>query len=188
MGLLGWFRRSSSDGESEIKKWHRAWEAAAAAADTSTIGTLRTRLDALGLSEDDAEIEREMLEGLQRIAEIESAIATGGLPVIETGHRVVGSEACHFTAPASMPDDPAQPSGRLLLTSGRAILVAGAHGAAIPWHTVTEATLAGRDLVLIRADRDTLHRFRCNSFGDAMAGLLLSRRLMAARRRTPTGL
>ncbi len=185
MGVWGWFRQHGPEDDPRVKTWHLAWEKAAAAGDTSAVSTLRAQLEALELSNDDAEIEREMLDGLEHIAALQAAVAAGGLPVIETGHRVVGAERCHFTAPASMPDDPAQPSGRLLLTSGRAILVGGGHGATIPWHSVTEATCSGRDLLLIRSDRETLHRFRCNSFGDAMAGLFLARRLITARRRRP---
>ena len=115
-----------------------------------------------------------------------SAVRAAGLPAVETGHRVVGSDRCHFTAPASMPDEASQPSGRLLLTSGRAIFVGGANGATAPWHSVGEALHLDRDLVLIRSDRDKLYRFRCNTFSDALRGRVPRRasswRRAAARR------
>ena len=152
------------------------------------LAPLRTQLDALGLPEDDVEIEREMLDALQDLAELATSVRAGGLPAVETGHRVVGTDRCHFTAPASMPDEASQPSGRLLLTSGRAIFVGGAHGATVPWHSVGEALHVDRDLVLIRSDRDKLYRFRCNTFSDALRAAFLARELMAARRRGQPGL
>jgi hypothetical protein len=140
---------------------------------------LRAQLDGLGLPEEEIEIEREMLEGLERIAEL-ARLDAADLPALVTGHRIVGADVCHFTAPASMPDDPAQPSGRLLLTSARAIFLGGAKGVTVPWHAVAEPRQSERDLLLIRTDREALHRFRCNSFADAMAGAFIARRLAAA--------
>jgi hypothetical protein len=129
------------------------------------------------------EIEREMLDALQDLAVLVASVRAAGLPVVETGHRVVGSDRCHFTAPASMPDEVSQPSGRLLLTSARAIFLGGAQGATAPWHSVGDALQLDRDLVLIRSDRDKLYRFRCNTFSDALRAAFLSRELMGARRR-----
>ncbi len=140
----------------------------------------------MGLSDDDMEIEREMLDALDELGALTADVLANGLPAIETGHRVVGTERCHFTAPVSMPDEVSQPSGRLLLTSGRAIFVGGANGAAVPWHSVADTRHLERDVVLIRGDRERLYRFRCNSFGDALRAAFLARQLMAAgRRRTP---
>ena len=42
----------------------------------------------------------------------------------------MGQEECHFIAPASLPDDPLQPSGRVLLTARRALFAGG--GATVP--------------------------------------------------------
>lgn len=182
MGLLDWFRRGGAPAEDpRVRLWKQTWAAAAAAGDASAIATLGAELDRLGLSDDDLEIEREMLDGLQRLADATTAVDATGLPAIETGHRVVGSEPCHFTAPVSMPDEPAQPGGRLLLTRGRAIFVGGANGTAIAWHTVGQVWQVERDLLLIRSDREAVHRFRCNSFGDAMCAAFLARKLIKKR-------
>jgi hypothetical protein len=102
--------------------------------------------------------------------------------VVETGHRVVGRDRCHFTAAVSMPDEAAQPSGRLLLTSTRAIFVGGPHAVSAPWHMVVEARHADRDLLLVRTTRDRIYRFRCNSFGDTLRAALIARELIARRR------
>jgi hypothetical protein len=84
-----------------------------------------------------------------------------------------------------MPDDAAQPSGRLILTSGRAIFVGGARGVTVAWHSVAEPMQADRDLILVRADRETVYRFRCNSFGDALAAAFVARQLAGRRGRSP---
>jgi hypothetical protein len=84
---------------------------------------------------------------------------------------------CHFIAPASMPDDPAQPSGRLLLTNARAIFVGGARGITVPWHAIAQQLQTDRDIVLVRSDGAALYRFRCNSFDDALRGAFIAGRL-----------
>jgi hypothetical protein len=183
--VLGWLKRSASKEDSRLREWRTAWRHAAAAFDTAQAAPLRARLEALALPDDDVEIEREMLEALDDLAELTAAVRASGMPAVETGHRVVGSERCHFTAPVSMPDTAAQPSGRLLLTSGRAIFVGGEAGVTAPWHSVREAIHLDRDLVLVRSDRDTLYRFRCNTFSDALRAAFLSRELVSARRPRP---
>jgi hypothetical protein len=189
MDLLGWFRPGGAPREDRrLAGWRKDWSAAAAAADTAQVIPLRVRLEALGLPEEEVEIEREMLDALQDLADLIAAVHGAGLPAIETGHRVVGADRCHFTAPVSMPDEATQPSGRLLLTSGRAIFVGGANGTAVPWHSVGEALHLDRDVVLVRSDRDKLYRFRCNTFSDALRAAFLARELMAARRRLRPGL
>ena len=141
------------------------------------VSDLRGRLEQLSAPDGDLEIEREMLEALEHVVDFAAAVAEGGLPAIATGHRVVGTDVCHFTAPVSMPDDPTQPSGRLLLTNARAIFVGGARGMAVAWHAITQPTQSHRDLILIRTDGTALYRFRCNSFDDAICAAFIARRL-----------
>lgn len=183
MGLFGWFTKGGGSAQDRrLQQWRDAWHAAAQASDTGAVAGLRSELDALGLPDDDVEIEREMLEGLDELAGLTADVGARGLPAIETGHRVVGTDTCHFTAPASMPDDPSQPSGRLLLTSARTIFVGGP-GAVVPWHSLSEARHIDRDVVLVRRDRERLYRFRCNTYRDAITAAFLATRLIAARRR-----
>src|SRR5205085_10246815 len=129
------------------------------------------------LSDDDADIEREMLEGLERLVALQAMLTPARLPSVETGHRVVGAETCHFSAPASLPDEEGQPSGRLLLTSGRAIVVGGTRPATMKWHLVRQVLRVDRDMILVPADRHQAVRVRCNSFGDALCATVISRRL-----------
>ena len=185
MGLFEWFTSRSGASNGGLSTWHREWRDALAAPDTARADSLARALDALGLPGDDIEIEREMLDGLRRLLDLEAAVAGAGLPAVQTGHRVIGAESCHFSAPASMPDDAAQPAGRLLLTGARAVFVGGGRTASVPWHAVIDARHADRDVVLVTRDRRGFHRFRCNTFADAMCGAFLGRRLAGARRAQP---
>jgi hypothetical protein len=175
MGLFGWLKKQAAE-DSRLTTWRTRWEAAVSGpASAVDVERLRGELDALALPEEEIEIEREMLDGLEGLAQLQAA---SELPVVPTGHRIVGAETCHFSAPVSMPDEPAQPGGRLLLTATRGIFVGGASGSAIAWHTVAEVAQAGRDVVLVRKDRARLYRFRFNSYGDALAAAELARRLV----------
>jgi hypothetical protein len=180
MGLLkGLFKRG--DGDRAREEWRNAWIEATASPEPAKLRGLRARLDQLAPPDGDLEIEREMLEGLEHLVEFAAAVGRDGLPAIATGHRAVGRDVCHFTAPVSMPDDPAQPSGRLLLTNARAIFLGGARGVTVAWHTVKQSLQTDRDLILIRADGSALYRFRCNSFEDALRAAFIARRLAGRR-------
>ena len=185
MDVLGWLRgrRASGDG-GKLDEWRRRWHAAAATPEAAAVASLSADLNDLALPEEEIEIEREMLDGLDQLARLQAAMAVEGLPVVETGHRVVGAETCHFSAPSSMPDDAAQSSGRLIFTSARAIFAGGARALTLPWHTVVDVVQQDRDIILVRHDRETFHRFRCNVFADALCAGTLARTLA---RRTRSG-
>jgi len=179
--MFRWFKARHWRGDRRLSEWHKAWTAAAAEPDAGLARSLSDRLDALALPEEEIEVEREMIEALNAAIELAAYVGASGLPAIPTGHRIVGTDVCHFTAPASMPDEPSQPSGRLLLTSNRAIFVGG-RGVTVPWHAVGQAVHANRDLLLVRPGNATLYRFQCNTFADAICAAFLARRLAAARR------
>lgn len=179
MGLWRWLRSGGSGPEARRAEWKRAWQAALDGGDPDEAAraALAEQLDALGLPEEETEIEREMIEALRLLAELAGSVRSAGLPVVETGHRVVARDRCHFSAPASMPDHPAQPSGRLLLTASRAVFVGGGNSTSVPWHGVGQVLQSDRDLILVARRPGAPHRFRCNSFGDALCSAFLSRRL-----------
>jgi hypothetical protein len=179
MGWRDWFKRGD---DGRMREWREAWSDAVKAPDAQRAQELRARLDSLGAGEDESEMEHEMLDGFEALVELSAAVAGNGQPpVIETGHRAVGAEQCYFSAPVSMPDDPAQPSGTLLLTKTRAIFIGGGRAVTIPWHSVGECLQQHRDVLLVRVDRQDLHRLRCNSFADTLRATFLARHL--ARRR-----
>src|SRR3954469_9877152 len=182
MGLFGWLTRKSND--DGTRAWREAWAAAVAALDTDAVDGLEAALRQQPPLADDVEMEEEMLDALKQLLAVERDLAGGSLPLIETTHRVVGADRCHFSAPVSMPDDPAQPTGRLLLTSTRAVFAGGTRTPAPAWHATREVMHSDRDLLLIfkNAQGDDGHRFRCNSFTDAVCGAAIARHLMMRSR------
>jgi hypothetical protein len=189
MGLLGWWKgRNGGPEAAKLDAWRKQWASAVAAEDGTHLGELRRSLDELALTPDDLEIELEMIDGLAELSMLAPRLRGGDLPVIETGHRVVGSDVCHFSVPASIPDDAAQPSGRMILTGNRAIFAGGGRTTSIAWHKIAEVLQSDRDIFLVLHDRETAHRFRFNSFADALCGAALSRHLMRRVRHRTTGL
>src|SRR6266852_2907871 len=127
MRLFGWIaNRKAGRGNGEARAWREAWTKAVASLDAGAIGPLEAALRRTPPFADDLEIEAEMFAALQHLLELDRELAAARLPIVETMHRVVGADRCHFSAPVSMPDDPAQPTGRLLLTSTRAVFAGGA--------------------------------------------------------------
>jgi hypothetical protein len=183
MGLFGFWRRGRAD--AAIEQWHADWEAALSRLDDAAAGQLEARLRALAATAEDVEVEDEMLQALRDAVALERDLAGGLLPAVDTTHRVAAGERCHFSAPVSMPDDPAQATGRLLLTAGRAAFAGGSRSPSMPWHATRDVIRHGRDLLFVRAGGDEGSRFRCNSFSDAVRGAAIARHLIRAARRQP---
>ncbi len=183
MELFGWLKKKGRGGGDGAREWRETWTRAVASLDAAAVAPLEASLRATPPLADDLEFEEEMLDALKQRLELERGLAAGRLPVVETSHRVVGSDRCHFSAPVSMPDDPAQPTGRLLLTSTRAVFAGGSRAPALPWHATREVIQSGRDLLFVfrNAQEDAGHRFRCNSFADALCGAAIARHLMRSR-------
>jgi hypothetical protein len=182
MGLFGWLRGKSNHGE--VRAWREAWSRAIVALDAGALDTLETILRRQPPIADDIEIEEEMLDGLRQLLAVERDLEAARLPLVETTHRVVGADRCHFSAPVSVPDDPAQPTGRLLLTSTRAVFAGGTRAPALPWHAVREVVQTGRDVIFVlgRAGEGDGQRFRCNSYAEALCGAAIARHLMRQTR------
>jgi hypothetical protein len=185
MGLSDWWKRKKSFEHSGLVEWRQQWRAACAEADASSAATLGEALTRLGLPEEEIEIEREMLDGLERLVHLRAAARAAELPVLETGHRVVGRDLCHFSVPSSMPDEQSQPAGRLIFTDARAIFTGGPKAITIAWHTVADVLDEQRDIVLVTRGRALCRRFRCNVFADALGGAFVARVLAARHRRGP---
>jgi hypothetical protein len=163
-----------------LTEWRRNWMAAVESQDGDS-ERLRLQLRDLEAPHVDLEIELEMLDALEQLREAQRTTASGRLPVVETHHRVIGGDACHFTAPASLPSDQNHASGRLLLTSARAVFVGGGRTAATAWHAVRDIARIDRDVLLVRADRSPAAHFRFNTYGDAVLCAFLAGRLRPAR-------
>ena len=180
MNLFGWWKREQK-GNDALQQWRTAW-ASAIAGDGTSDDELRGRLDGLTTGETDVEVELEMLDALQQLREAQAATANGTLPTVETGHRVVAAEACHFSAPASLASDQVPASGRVLFTGSRAVFVGGGRTSASPWHMVQEVVRLERDVLLGRADGSAAAHFRFNTFGDAVVCAFLAKQLKHPRR------
>jgi hypothetical protein len=181
MGLLGWFKGTAAQ-RNGLNAWRRQWAEAVAAPNAASLEQLRRALHVQPPLADDVELEEEMLEGLARLIALTADLAEGRLPHLETTHRIVGTDACHFSAPVSMPEDAAQPTGRLLLTGTRAVFAGGARPTTLAWHLAAQVGQADRDVLLIRSDRETAYRFRCNNYGDALTAAAIARHLAARAR------
>ena len=185
MALFPWLSRRRKD---RTEAWRNEWNAAVEALDGSAVPRLEAALRAAPPLAEDLEVEEEMLEGLKQLLALEADIAAAGPPLIETSHRVVGHDACHFSAPVSVPDDPAQPTGRLLLTSTRAVFAGGTRAPALPWHTVRQVVRHARDVLFVttRGGEADGVRYRCNSFAEALCAAAIARYLLERNGRART--
>ena len=181
MKLFGWISgvKKQDERTAAIAAWRQKWVEALES--DGSPSPLREQLDALTTPDLDVEVEIEMLDGLEQLREAQRTVAAGTLPVVETHHRVIGADRCHFTAPASLPSDQHQANGRLLLTSARAVFVGGGRTSAAPWHAIHEIVRVERDVILLRADRSPAAHYRFNTYGDAVLCAFLAGRLRRAR-------
>lgn len=182
MNLSGWIRRRQRGNDALRQRWRAAWTAAVEAGDAARLDELRAQLTALELRDgEDVELELEMLDALERLGAVRHETMAGALPTVETQHRVISGETCHFTAPASLPDDPSQSSGRVLFTSSRSVFVGGAPARPVAWHLVGDIVRHDRDVLLVRGDGSGAAHFRFNTFADAVVAAFLARRLKGAK-------
>jgi hypothetical protein len=176
MTWLTWLGARKRTADPAVAAWHRAWSAAAESPAAADVERLRAALESLPGTDDDREVEREMLEGLEQLEHLISSVPVSGLPVIETGHRAAGRDPCHFAAPVTLDSEGGGLSGTLLLTAARAVFVGGARTVGMAWHALA-CTRDRRDLILTRRSDGLVHRLRCNTYGDALRAAFLARRL-----------
>jgi hypothetical protein len=181
MRLFGWVMRGGARRPTAREKWRADWTQAVASLDTHALAELRERLTSEFRPDQDVELEQEMLEGFEALIALVTNLQQGSIPVFETTHRVVAHEVCHYSAPASMPDDASSPAGRLLLTRSRAVFVGAGAVTKIPLHAVSRIVDHERDLLVARSDVDVVYRFRFNTYADALSAGALARHLMPKR-------
>jgi len=121
--------------------------------------------------DDDPEIQQEMDDALAALREAEAA---GALPILETQHRAIGTDTCHMAVPASLPDQ-SDAFGKFFITDRRVVFAGGA-SIAIGLGRIVKVDRQVRDVVIISGG-EGLHRFRCNSFTDAMLAVWMLDRL-----------
>lgn len=182
MRLLRWLKGEQTWNDEPLTRWRAAWTHAVADADPADVERLTAQLREAGASATDVEVEEEMLDALVQLRRVQQLCARNELPLLETQHRVIGTEACHFAAPAALPSDTAEASGRLLMTGTRTIFVGGGRTAATAWHAVHDIVRLERDLLLLRPDQSPAAHFRFNTFADAVVAAFLARHFRDARR------
>lgn len=150
--------------------------AAADAVTPEAIGALRAKIAASARPADDLERQEEILEGLEQLLIVSSA----PLPVVETQHRVIGADVCHFVAPANLIGQVDTP-GKVFITAQR-LVFAGGRVHAWPWHRVRTLVRVERTLVVTALGAPEDVHLGCNSYGDAMVAAYLAN--LARRRET----
>ncbi len=178
MRLFGWVARRRARRPTARQKWRADWATALPSLDARALIDLRERLTSEFRPDEDVELEEEMLEGFDALIALVTNLQQGSVPIVETSHRVVAHEVCHYSAPASMPDVAGSPAGRLLLTRSRAVFVGAGVVSKIPLHAVSRIAEHERDLLAARSDVDAVYRFRFNTYADALSAAALARHLM----------
>jgi hypothetical protein len=181
MGIFSWLTRKKGRAAAQVA-WHEQWARAVRSPDPAAVASLEAALHRQPPLADDLELEEEMLDALRQLVQLSGELDAARLPTIDTSHRLVGADVCHFSAAVSVPDDPAQPTGRLLLTSRRAAFAGGGHVPALAWHVVRHVVQDGRDVLFVPVTEERAVRFRCNSFADAVCGAAIARFLLQRRR------
>jgi hypothetical protein len=183
MTLFGWFKQKDRGPGPALRHWRVEWARLLEGPGIDD-ERLREALHGLAASEPDVELETEMLDALDALRAAQRQLADGALPVVETHHRVIGADRCHFTAPACLPADQAQPAGRVLLGGSRAIFVGGGRTAATPWHAVRQVLRSERDVLLVRGDGTAAAHYRFNTYGDAIVCAFLAGQLGPEKRKS----
>jgi hypothetical protein len=87
------------------------------------------------------------------------------LPVLDTQHRVIGTDTCHYIAPASLIDQ-VDSGGKVFVTSAR-VIFAGGTVLSWPWHLITRVQRHERDIKLALKGRPAV-RLRLNTYDGAL--------------------
>ena len=189
MGLLQWITRSRNpDLDPRLAAWRASWNRAAGSADVTALPALREQLDGLGIPDDEIEIEREMLEALEDLSELVASVPLRGLT------------DDHDRPPRRrrrlLPFDRPRVDARRSIAAGRSAAAdeppghlrrrRRAHDSLAPG--AAKSLHQERDLVLLAKQPDTLVRFRCNGFSDAVRAAFIARALTTTHRRPEAGL
>lgn len=173
MGLFDLFRRRDS-AQPDVSGWWQAANALAAAPTMDGVVALKATTVNANEAPDLAEAQDEMLEGLEALFHL----AQAPLPVLDTQHRVIGADTCHYMAPASLIEQ-VDSGGKVFVTSARVIFAAGTV-ASWPWHQIARIQREERDLVIDLKGRPGV-RLRLNTYEGALIIAALAGRLSTNR-------
>ena len=164
----------------DTSAWWGEANALAASPDADRLAALKAQIADATKNPDTAELQEEMIDGLERLLVMAGERA---LPVIDTQHRVIGNEVCHFIAPVSLIEE-VDAAGKLFATAERLVFAAGTVRQ-WPWHAIPSITRVERDVVIDLRGRPAAARLRTNTYGDALFLVALAERLRANRSSWP---
>jgi hypothetical protein len=173
MGLFDLFRRRDS-AQPDVSAWWHTANGLTAAPTLDAVAALRATTVSATEAPDLAEAQDEMLEGLEALLHL----AQSPLPVLETQHRVIGADTCHYMAPASLIGQ-VDSGGKVFVTSARIVFAAGAV-VAWPWHQIARIQREERDVLLDLKGRPGV-RLRLNTYEGALVMAALAGRLSTNR-------
>jgi hypothetical protein len=173
MGLFDLFRRRES-AQPDVSAWWQAANALTTAPTADGVARLKATTVNAGEAPDLAEAQDEMLAGLDALIQL----AQSPLPILDTQHRVIGADTCHYMAPASLIDQ-VDSGGKVFVTSARIIFAAGTV-VSWPWHQVARISRDGRDLLIELKGRPAV-RLRLNTYEGALVIAALAGRLSSNR-------
>lgn len=160
----------------DTSAWWREANAIAEAPDSAAVSALKARVLDAGTAPDIAELQEEMIDGLERLLAL---AAEPALPVVATQHRVIGTEVCHFITPASLIQE-VDASGKIFVTADRLVFASGTVKQ-WPWHSIAAIARVERDLLIDLRGRPGAARLRANTYGDAMVIIAMAGRLRGHR-------
>jgi hypothetical protein len=173
MGLFDLFRRRES-AQPDVSEWWRSANALTTAPTGEAISALKATALSADAAPDLAEAQHEMLEGLEALLDFRHA----DLPVLDTQHRVIGADTCHFIAPASLIDQ-VDSGGKVFVTSARVIFVGGTV-LSWPWHQIAGVQRRERDINITLKGRAPVG-LRLNTYEGALVIAALIGRLTSNR-------
>ena len=173
MGLFALFRRRES-AQPDVSEWWRTANALASAPTVQGIHALKASIVSGDVVPDMAEAQDEMPEGLEALV----ALSQSDLPVLDTQHRVIGTDTCHYIAPASLIDQ-VDAGGKVFVTSARMIFASGTV-LSWPWHQIATVQRQERDLLVDLKGRPGV-RLRLNTYEAALVIAALVGRLTTNR-------
>lgn len=173
MGLFDLFRRRHT-AQPDVSGWWQTANALTTAPTHHAVAALRASTVDAADAPDLAEAQHEMLEGLETLVQL----AQAPLPVLDTQHRVIGADTCHYMAPASLIDQ-VDSGGKVFVTSARVIFAAGTV-VSWPWHQMARVQREERDLLIDLKGRPGV-RLRLNTYEGALVIAALAGRLSANR-------
>ncbi|MPY89896.1 MAG: hypothetical protein GEU99_18475 [Luteitalea sp.] len=130
----------------------------------------------IGLTDEEVELEVEMIRGALDVLSLRERVAHEGLPILEHQHKVLGTDRCHFRCSAFTVDEGGNRTGRLFLTDQRMLFLASPV-LAVPWNAIASVEDDERDIVVRTVTLGVAYRFHCNAFSDARCGAFIAQTL-----------